>query len=383
MKLRANYRMLICSLLLAVGTLAGEPVIGQLELTRAPAADAYRLIGKLCGLNVVVDDSVEGQITVSLRDVPLGQALDSITRSRGDAYRLDDNLLLVSSAEVFASNYQDSEVEIFSLSYANTAEVASALSLVVGKGQVMHLAGGRQLVVRGSRSQLALAKTLVNSLDQGPSQLDFVVRLEEVTRTGLEELGASWNFPGLYVQKESNKLWVGLGYEPILAALEEQGQATTLERITITALEGRAASTLIGERVPIVVEEVVEGKVTRQLIYIDAGVKLKLTPELEVGGQITVTVEPEVSSISGWTPQGYPKIKTRQSSTTLQLADGQTAILSGLVEKKELESWTSVPILGKIPFFGRLFQRKKTDTVESEIIMLITPALRKDEEASP
>lgn len=383
MKLTAKYLIsIVCVLQVICSAMAQEPVIKQLDLAAAPAADAYRLIGKMCGLNVVVDNSVKGQITVSLRDVPLGQALDSITLARGDRYRLADNLLLVSSKESFAS-YQELEVRIFPLAHADTQEVASALELFLGKEQVMFLKGGRQLVVRGSKSQLALAEELVETLDSGPAQIDFSLRLEEVSRTGMEELGVSWKFPGLYLQKESNKLWVGLSYEPILSSLEERGEATTLERVTITALEGRDASTLMGERVPIVVEEVIDGKVTRQLIYIDAGVKLKLTPELENGGKITVKVEPEVSSISGWTPQGYPKIKTRQSSTTLQITDGETAILSGLVEKKELESWTSVPILGKIPFFGRLFQKKKTDTVESEIIMLITPKLRTEQEASP
>lgn len=379
MKRIAKHVLIICCLLV-VGCSA-EQVIGQLELVEAPASDAYRLLGKMCGLNVVVDDSVQGKITISLKDVPLTVALDSITRSRGDAYSLDGTLLLISSQKTLAQNYLEQEVQIFTLIHADTQEVAQAVGMVVGKEDVIFLKGGKQLVVRGTSSQLSLVAQLVETLDRGPSQMDFVVRLEEVSSSAMEELGVSWRFPGIYVEKENNKLWVGLGYEPILSTLEEQGKASTLERVIIRALEGRPASTLIGERVPIVVEEVVDGKTTKQLTYIDAGVKLKLTPELEDNGQITVLVEPEVSSISGWTPQGYPKIKTRQSSTTLQIGDGETAILSGLVEKKELESWVSVPILGKLPLVGGLFRKRKTDTVESEIIMLITPLLQKEGES--
>ena len=369
-------------LCLVLGAASSEPVIGQLELTAAPAADAYRLIGKMCGLNVIVDESVTGEISISLRDIPLVQALDNLTSSRGDAYRLDGNLLVIATKEkMLASSQEVQNVQIFSLSHAKPQEVAGALGLVLGQGQVFPLPDGRQLVVRGSQNQLQLAEQIVASLDQPPAQIDFVVRLEEVSSAAMEELGLNWNFPGLYVHRDGNRHWIGLGYEPVLSALEEQGKAATLERVTITALEGRAASTLIGERVPMVVEDVVNGSVTRQLIYIDAGVKLTLLPELESDGTITVTIEPEVSSVTGWTPQNYPKIKTRQSSTTLQINDGETAVLSGLVEKKELESWTSVPLLGRIPLIGRLFQRKKLDTVESEILILVTPSLRRKEEA--
>ncbi len=374
--MKRTTRWLLLFLLAFTAALAQEPKIGQLDLTAAPAADAYRLIGKMCGLNVVVDDSVQGQITVSLRDLPLRQALDSLTAARGDAYRLEGNLLLIASRQKLGAGGEELRVRFFPLSHGDPAEVAKAVGLLLGKEQVVYLEKNKQLVARGSDVQLDLAAGLIAKLDEAPAQIDFVVRLEEVSRTGMEELGMSWKFS---LQSEPGGR-VGLGYESLLDALEEKGQATVLERVTVTALEGRAASTMIGERTPLVVEDVVQGNVSRQLMYIDAGVKLKLLPELESNGKITVTVEPEVSSVAGWTPQNYPRIKTRQSSTTLQIADGQTAVLSGLVEKKELESWTSVPVLGKIPILGRLFQKKQLDTAESEILILITPKLRTEEE---
>ena len=90
----------------------------------------------MCGLNVIVDESVTGEISISLRDIPLVQALDNLTSSRGDAYRLDGNLLVIATKEkMLASSQEVQNVQIFSFPNAKPQEVAGALGLVLGQGR--------------------------------------------------------------------------------------------------------------------------------------------------------------------------------------------------------------------------------------------------------
>jgi type II secretory pathway component GspD/PulD (secretin) len=110
--------------------------------------------------------------------------------------------------------------------------------------------------------------------------------------------------------------------------------------------------------------------------YIDAGVKLMITPRLGEEGYITTSIQPEVSSVSEWrtTAAGeFPVITARNAQATLRVMDGETIVVGGLLSESDRENVSRLPILGYLPVVGLLFQNKTVEKAKTEIVFLITP----------
>jgi type II secretory pathway component GspD/PulD (secretin) len=110
--------------------------------------------------------------------------------------------------------------------------------------------------------------------------------------------------------------------------------------------------------------------------YIDAGVKLKITPQLGQENYITTFLQPEVSAVSEWrtTAAGdFPVISTRNASATVRVKNGETIVVGGLISETDRVNVTRIPILGHIPFINFLFQNRTVEKAKTEIVFLITP----------
>ncbi|MBU0573993.1 MAG: type II and III secretion system protein, partial [Candidatus Margulisbacteria bacterium] len=133
----------------------------------------------------------------------------------------------------------------------------------------------------------------------------------------------------------------------------------------------------IGSRIPYAVPAVSNSAATLWTVdYIDAGVKLKITPKLGEDGYITTHIQPEVSAVSEWktTSAGdFPVISTRNASATVRLKDGESIVIGGLLSDAERENIKKVPFLGHIPILGLFFQDRSVEKSKSEIIFVITP----------
>jgi type II secretory pathway component GspD/PulD (secretin) len=93
-------------------------------------------------------------------------------------------------------------------------------------------------------------------------------------------------------------------------------------------------------------------------------------------GLITVRIRPEVSSILGKEQtQGFPHVRTREADLVATVRDGETIAIAGLIQREEIESILKLPILGDIPLLGLLFQNKKLDTKETEMVIFVTPRI--------
>ncbi len=110
----------------------------------------------------------------------------------------------------------------------------------------------------------------------------------------------------------------------------------------------------------------------QQIQYVETGVRLDITPRVDMDGKITAAIFPQVSGITGFTKEGYPRVSTREAQTTVRLRDGETAVIGGLIENRATERSYGLPILGDIPVIGRLFSTKKEAVQSTELVILVT-----------
>lgn len=169
----------------------------------------------------------------------------------------------------------------------------------------------------------------------------------------------------------------GQGITAQLGFLESNGMARVLAKPTLVAHTGQSASFLAGGEIPIPVPSR-DGNVAIQ--YKEFGVKLQLTPTVLSDERIALKVAPEASdldysqgvSISGVT---VPAVRTRRTDTMVELADGESFIIGGLVSRSTTSSVNKVPLLGDLPILGTFFKNMNYSQDETELLIIVTPRL--------
>ena len=107
----------------------------------------------------------------------------------------------------------------------------------------------------------------------------------------------------------------------------------------------------------------------------EVGIKLRITPTINSDGYITTIINPEVSSVIGFTgpDNSLPIVSTRQANTTVRLKDGNSVIIGGLLSEEKTKNVTKVPLLGDIPGLGLLFQHQSTTLTKKDLVIEVTP----------
>lgn len=170
-------------------------------------------------------------------------------------------------------------------------------------------------------------------------------------------------------------------FEMLIAALRENSLLRVLAEPNLTAISGQEANFLAGGEIPIPVpQDSGGGSSTITIEYKQFGVGLRFVPVVLGDGRIRLKCAPEVSDLdftNAVTLQGFrvPAITKRSLSTTVELKEGQTLALAGLLNSRITTSSSVVPLLGDIPVLGALFRSQSYNRQETELVVLVTPRL--------
>jgi len=235
-----------------------------------------------------------------------------------------------------------------------------------------------------------------------PRQIKIRTRVAEVNNDAIKNVGFRWlgpagevqyamNYQGGgsiisgFVTPASSSGTVPTTFQPnavtidvVLQLLLIKGYARLLSEPTLITYSGKEASFLVGQEIPI----------TQQLPnsftveFKEVGVRMKIKPIADSENRINTTVHSEVSQVIGTGAQGIPIIGTKMADTTLQVNDGQTVVIGGLLENNhDLDALRKVPWLADIPIFGFLFRHKESHQEEREVLFFMTPEVVKDIDA--
>lgn len=256
---------------------------------------------------------------------------------------------------------------------------------------------------------------IINALQvTGPQQVLLEVRLIEASRSSGKELGVRWfgsdgtstvfssgvtpgGTPGsdnisvdgatidTRLQSGSEPfgsllttvLGFGVQADVLIQALERRGLARRLAEPNLVAKSGEQANFLAGGEVPIPVAQP-DGQISVE--YKEFGVRLTFTPTVLDGGRINLVMEPEVSQVDntgGVVVNGLsvPSFTSRRVRTTVELRNGQSFAVAGLLQSTNERTQDQVPLLGNIPIIGALFRSASFQRQETDLVVIVTPRL--------
>jgi len=262
---------------------------------------------------------------------------------------------------------------------------------------------------------------VVNLLSLGSAQQVMLeVRFAEVKRSALKQLGVSW-----FVKSDGGKFGgvtgtdssqvpgkdgtvdqlpgelargailgsfgiisrtfraFGENFNVTLDALERKGAITTLAEPTLVALSGETANFLAGGEFPIPVAQSGGSGGTSTAITVEFkpfGVSLAFTPTVLADGVINMVVQPEVSSIDPTASVTInnltiPGLQTRRAKTVIEIRDGESFAMAGLIRKDFQDTIRQVPLLGSLPIIGTLFRSSGFQNEQTELVIIVTPRL--------
>jgi pilus assembly protein CpaC len=166
-----------------------------------------------------------------------------------------------------------------------------------------------------------------------------------------------------------------------IRALQSRSLLEILAEPNVLTVNGKAASFLAGGEFPVpVVQSGIGGAGAVTIQWREFGIRINFQPTVTPRGTIRLKVAPEVSSLdtsNGIILQGFsvPAISTRRVQTEIELQDGQSFAIAGLLDNRVIEGWNKVPGLGDIPFIGKLFQSRSRRKSNTELLVMVTPEL--------
>jgi len=177
----------------------------------------------------------------------------------------------------------------------------------------------------------------------------------------------------------------GEDFSFLFRALQSQGQLEILSRPTLLVQNNAEGSITIGDRVPIVTGQTsAGGQSSTQIQYEDVGIILEVTPHINPDGYVNLEIKPEISQISNQALQVAEGLSAavfseRSAETTVTVKDGETVILGGLITEEVQDTEVKAPLLGDIPVLGELFKSTTKTSSKTELLIVLTVNVLRDE----
>ena len=371
-----------------------------LQFRDAQTKMVFEVLSRQTGINFIFDKDIrsDGKTTIYVQDVPIEQAIDLVLGQNQLARQvLADNMVLIyPNTPAKQKDYQDQIVKTFYLNTAVPKDVEGLLKTVLGSKTLVVNERASAIIMRDTPENVRMAEKLVASIDVAEPEVMLEVEILEISRGKMQQLGIA--YPGtatlsatspsggkiLTLEDLQNQNSSTITVTPIsvtLDALKTSSAANLLASPRIRARNKEKAKVLIGSKVPVITTAATAsgngGVVSNtQVQYLDVGLTLEVEPTIYADNDVGIAINLIVSSISNTVQVGDTiayELRNRNATTLLQLKDGETQILAGLINDAEIRSARSVPGLGDIPLLGRLFSDNHTQKDKSELVMSITP----------
>lgn len=367
----------------------------------ASARDVLTALARFASINVVFDPAYrDASLSIDLRQIGLEEALTAVTTSTRNFFRVTAarTVTIVPDTAAKRREYEEEVIRTFYLSNADLKESLDLLRIVVDNRRLSPITATNAITIKDTPERIAAAARVLNAIDKARAEVVIDVELIEVDRSRLTEYGvrvASPGADGIDGSVDANRDGLTLSdirnltqSDVFLAnlpglyyrLLKTDALTRTLANPQLRTSEGLAAQARFGERVPIPVTTfapIATGGVNQQPItsfnYENIGVNIDITPRIHHDDDVSLALKIEVSSISGTGYGGLPTFGNRSIATTIRLKDGETNMLAGLIRDEERRTMRGIPGLSDLPVVGRLFAGNKTETVETDIILVLTP----------
>jgi len=355
-------------------------------------------IGRKTGANVLVDDLIDpgaadggggAQITMTLTGATLEQAMLAIAAAAGLGMATPDETggvyMFSAGLPSDLSAYRLAPTRSFSIENIEAQEAQGLLpNFLYPHLHVNH--DQNAIVVSAPNVMLDKIGQDLGKVDRPSPQIMIEAHAVEFLTRGDLERSLGLSYEGMDFLASTDSATGEMRYETLvrlpesfeanLTALETEGSARVWAKPRMALMNGREARLFIGQTRFVEVEIPSYGGTTKQVQGVDVGVSLDVEAWTGGNGEITVELHPSDSNISEIDPDsGLPQISSREANTTVRVTDGETIVIGGLVRHDEFVTRRKIPILGEIPVIGELFRSKGRSTLDSELVIFVTPRL--------
>jgi type IV pilus assembly protein PilQ len=422
----------------------GDPI--SVNLKDVDLKDFFRLIHEISGLNVVLDPSVRGTVTLVLDEVPWDQGLDIVLRNNGLTKEIDGNVLRIATEDTLKKEAdqrrellkaQSDAVEtvtvtrVLSYAQANTM-VVTLKKFLTARGDVYADIRSNTLIIRDIPASIPKIDNLLRQIDRKSQQVEIDARVVQTSRSFARELGTqlaySFGQGGSVVGGNSavgtspiSRLFVpGVSTSPalivgnpptsstgigspvqmplatnlgataatsgftylftnqnfaldfLLSAMESHGVGKILSEPKGITQNNDKLTVKQGQQVPI--QTNINNTISVQ--YVDAVLKLEVTPQITAEGTVFLDITVENTQIDkSISVQGTPGLDTQSTQTKVLVNDGSTVVIGGVVVTNQNTTINQVPLLGSAPIIGNLFKHTSISTSTQELMFFVTPRI--------
>ncbi|WP_412766640.1 type IV pilus secretin PilQ [Vibrio anguillarum] len=400
-----------------------------------PVRNVLQLIADYNAFNLVVSDSVTGNLTLRLDGVPWQQVLDIILQVKGLDKRVDGNVILVAPKEELdlrekqqlekarlAEELGDLRSEIIKINFAKASDIAQmiggegAVSMLSERGSISIDERTNSLLIRELAENIVVIRQIIESLDIPVKQVQIEARIVTVNEGNLDELGVRWGFTSTNGNNtaggsiESNLFQVGklgestlpvddflnvnlaatsanassiafqvakLGSDMLLdlelSALQRESKAEIISSPRLITTNKKPAYIEQGTEIPYL-ESSSSGATT--VAFKKAVLSLKVTPQITPDNRLvldlSVTQDRPGDIVKTGTGEAVA-INTQRIGTQVLVNNGETVVLGGIFQHSVNNTVDKVPLLGDLPLLGALFRRSYEQVGKSELLIFVTP----------
>ena len=415
----------------AAGKYTGEPI--SVNLKDVDLKDFFRLIHEISGLNVVLDPAVKGSLTIVLDEVPWDQALDIVLQNNSLDKQLNGNVLRIATRATLKNeaetqrDLEKAQAEAIApvtvtrvLSYAKAASMAQTLKkFLSSRGDILFDDRSNQIIIRDIPSIIPIIDNLIRQLDRKSQQVEIEARVVSASRSFALDIGTQLGFAGrttggrsiiggdsavgtssvtstpppfftsagtsslplntnLGAVAPTSGLFLGhrspnFAVDFFITAAEAKGVGKLLSKPKVITQNNEKATVKQGTKIPI--QTTINNTISVQ--FIDAVLKLEVTPQITAEGTVFMDVLVENTQIDNGIPRvsGIPALNTQSAETKVTVADGGTVVIGGVIISSQRTDIQQVPLVGSLPLIGHLFKRTSVTTTSQELMFFLTPRI--------
>lgn len=360
---------------------------------------ALQILAEHGGVDLVLSDAVEGQVTLQLEETSWRRALELILLSEGLQASEEDGVLIVTDGG------ESSHTEVFSIRYAEADEIKALLRL---RGEASCLVDERTntLIVTDTEDAMQAHRELIERLDVPIRQVLIEARVLVASTQASKQLGVSWFGSAKKTLGSDGEFSIGrasddqqedgeqalplvdlaidtpgasrvtLGYaganvelDVEISALESRGEAEIIAKPRVVTANRSMALVRSGVQIPYQ-ESTSSGATSTS--FQSATLSLQVTPRITSEDAVVLLLKVTQDTV-GKTYSGVPSINTNAIETEVVVEGGQTLVLGGVYQEDMNRSVSETPVLSKIPILGRLFRRTISSDDKRELLVFLTP----------
>ncbi|MGE4358196.1 MAG: secretin N-terminal domain-containing protein [Candidatus Omnitrophota bacterium] len=406
----------------------GEILI-SMDYKEASLKDVLKILSQQSGLNFVASHEIEDRkITLYFENVSVEDALNTILRANNLTYEQPpgSNIIVIQEllmpevetvTRIYTLNYAkaDSVKELFEKMREKREEAEAkgrteeakftrqpikAAGLLTEYGKIISDTRTNSVIITDIPAQFPVIEETLAKLDEATPQVMIEAELLETTVGTINKLGVEWaDTIGVYtgpvqttkfpfrkhdfpagVDKTGDMAYGTISmadFTATLKLLESDSETKILARPRVLTLNNETAEINLTAQTAVAgITTIQEGIQTYSVERIETGIVLKVTPQVNKDGYITMTLEPSVTTpvkSTYFTTAEYVDPHKREVKTTVRVKDGDTIVIGGLISSEDTDTIKKVPVLGDIPLLGYLFKNRSRDKSDKELIVFITP----------